>query len=63
MIDNNPIIWDSQVVVIVNPSEMQNWMTFISPLKYQSWIAVGMTIVVCGVTLTLSGHILEGDRK
>lgn len=63
VIDNNVIIWDHQVVVIVNPTEMPNWMTFISPLRYQSWVVVGMTIVVCGVALTLSGHIVEGKRK
>ena len=63
VVDNNVIIWGHQVVVIVNPAEMQNWMTFISPLQYQSWAVVGMTIVVCGVALTLSGHILEGERK
>ena len=63
VVDNNVIIWGHQVVVIVNPAEMQNWMTFISPLQYQSWVVVGMTIVVCGVALTLSGHILEGERK
>ena len=60
VIDNNAISWDHQVVVIVNPSEMQNWMTFISPLKYKSWVVVGITIVVCGVALTLSGNLLEG---
>ena len=63
VIDHNVITWDHQVVVIVNPAEMQNWMTFISPLKYQSWVVVGMTMLVCGVALTLSGHVLEGERK
>ena len=63
VIDHTVIVSDPQVVVIVNPAEMQNWMTFISPLKYQSWVVVGMTMLVCGVVLTLSGHILEGERK
>ena len=63
VIDYNPIIWDSQAVVIVDPAEMQNWMTFISPLEYQSWVVVGVAIVVCGVALTLSGHLLEGERR
>ena len=63
MIDHNPIIWDHQAVVIVNPSEMQNWMTFISPLQYESWAVVGMAIMVCGIALTLSGHILEGNEN
>ena len=63
MIDNTPIIENRQVILIVHPAEMQNWMTFISPLKYQSWVVVGMTIMVCGIALTISGHILEGIRK
>ena len=63
VIDNTPIIENRQVILIVHPAEMQNWMTFISPLKYQSWVVVGMTIMVCGIALTISGHILEGIRK
>ena len=61
VIDNSPIIWDHHVVVIVNPAEMFNWMTFISPLKFRSWLVVGITIVVCGVVLALSGHLVEGE--
>ena len=63
MIDNTPIVWSRQVILIVHPAEMQNWMTFIAPLKLQSWVVVGMTIVVCGIALTISGHIFEGDCK
>ena len=61
VIDDTPIITVSQVVVIVNPAEMQNWMTFILPLKYQSWAVVGMTIIVCGIALTIFGHLVEGE--
>ena len=61
VMDDTPLIIINQVIVIANPAEMQNWMTFISPLQYQCWVVVGMTIVVCGVALTLSGHLVEGE--
>ena len=61
VMDDTPLIIINQVIVIANPAEMQNWMTFISPLQYQCWAVVGMTIVVCGVALTLTGHLVEGE--
>ena len=63
VIDHSPIIWDHHVVLIVNPAEMFNWMTFISPLKFHSWLVVGITIVVCSVALALSGHLVEGEIR
>ena len=63
VIDHSPIFWEHHVVVIVNPAEMLNWMTFISPLEFHSWLAVGVTIVVCSVVLALSGHLLEGEFR
>ena len=61
VIDDNAIVEAHHVVVIVNPNEILNWMTFISPLTFHSWIVVVAAILGGGLTLALSGHLFEGE--
>ena len=62
VIDDNAIVKAHHVIVIVNPNEILNWMTFISPLTFHSWIVVVAAILGGGLTLALSGHLFEGER-
>ena len=60
VLDGTTLSWTTFSLVVTNPDEIQNFMTFIAPFQPIAWLGIGVMILSCSMVFSFVCFHCEG---